>query len=288
MLGRWLGVPGFDTIQNLEEQEKHVKAMNAATRHDRKARMEEGHDDMVLRGTVVGNAQPLIDMDFHYPKVMKEFVASMRQKYKDHIIRRGIHSTDNEGRPISGLDPYEEHVLLLEMYDWERQNLASIAGELVKDHGAASVYGAGKVILFLPPKIFNLMPFFQNFYLDVRRALLNPWSTEGHHTKSWQKLRSVDELRQENLLTVKLDVLAKVVNYHLQSDGRQPLKNTPDGRDVESDPPAGQGLFNTIPEAPDKIVVFSGFPSSNQLILDVSQAMLCCPIIRMNTVVTGA
>ncbi|KIM64525.1 hypothetical protein SCLCIDRAFT_23540 [Scleroderma citrinum Foug A] len=65
----------------------------------------------------------------------------------------------------------------------------------------------------------------------------------------------------------KLDILAKVINYQLQSDDRQPLRNTPDGRDVESDPTWGP--FNTISEAADKIIIFSAFPSSNQSILDV-------------------
>ena len=95
----------------------------------------------------VRNAQPRNDMDFHYPKVMKEYVASIQQKYKDHIICHGIHSINNEGQPISGLDLYKEHMLLLEMHDWERQNLAGIASELIENHGAASVYGAGKVNL---------------------------------------------------------------------------------------------------------------------------------------------
>ena len=87
-------------------------------------------------------------------------------------------------------------------------------------------------------------------------------------------------------LTVKLDILAKVINYQLQSDGRQPLRNTPDGRDVESDPTWGP--FNTISEAADKIIIFSAFPSLNQSILDVSQTMLCHLIIRMNIIMTGA
>ena len=52
MLGQWLSVPGFDSVQDLEEQENHGKAMSAATQHDHKTRMEEGHNDMVLHGTV--------------------------------------------------------------------------------------------------------------------------------------------------------------------------------------------------------------------------------------------
>jgi len=76
---------------------------------------------------------------------MHQFIGIIQEKVKDCVVRRGIHSVDNQGCPISGLPYFLEHILLLSMYDWERENLAEIASELVEDRGAALVYGAGKV-----------------------------------------------------------------------------------------------------------------------------------------------
>ena len=69
-------------------------------------------------------------------------------------------------------------------------------------------------------------------------------------------------------MTVKTDILAKVVEYHLGSDGRQSLTHSNDGRDVLPD--SKFGTFEANPEQPDKIVIYSAFPSSNQVIFDVS------------------
>ncbi|EGO04149.1 hypothetical protein SERLA73DRAFT_148782 [Serpula lacrymans var. lacrymans S7.3] len=73
--------------------------------------------------------------------------------------------------------------------------------------------------------------------------------------------------RNTDSVTVKLDVLGKVLDYHLEQDGRQPVTAADNGRDIQPDD--HYGSFDLNPAEPDKIVVYSAFPTSNQAILDI-------------------
>ncbi|KAG1792547.1 P-loop containing nucleoside triphosphate hydrolase protein [Suillus variegatus] len=67
--------------------------------------------------------------------------------------------------------------------------------------------------------------------------------------------------------SMKLDVLAKLLKYHLESDGRQPLMMDESGRNLV--PNVAFTAGNTHSDDPDRIVVFSAFVTSNQAIVDV-------------------
>ncbi|KAG2134716.1 P-loop containing nucleoside triphosphate hydrolase protein [Suillus cothurnatus] len=69
--------------------------------------------------------------------------------------------------------------------------------------------------------------------------------------------------------SVKLDVLGHLVSYHLMEDGRPPVEMDKSGHTLVTNP-----LFEAFKSAtdatnPDRIVVYSAFPSSNQAILDI-------------------
>ncbi|KAG2064532.1 hypothetical protein BDR04DRAFT_1035000 [Suillus decipiens] len=67
--------------------------------------------------------------------------------------------------------------------------------------------------------------------------------------------------------SMKLDVLAMLLKYHLESDGRQPLTMDESGRNLVPNPAFTAG--NTNPDEPDRVVVFSAFVTSNQAIVDI-------------------
>ncbi|KAG6373968.1 hypothetical protein JVT61DRAFT_6134 [Boletus reticuloceps] len=96
--------------------------------------------------------------------------------------------------------------------------------------------------------------------------MLYPLTTEEGCTQ-WVKPAS-KEAWLDGRHTIKMEVLADIVSYHLKQDGARPLTVQHDGRHVS---PAN----NALPEADqypecDRIVVYSAFPSANPVIMDVS------------------
>jgi hypothetical protein len=96
--------------------------------------------------------------------------------------------------------------------------------------------------------------------------------------RSWTKPKSLEEWQTSpDTKSMKLDVLAKLIQYHLESDGRQPLMMDESGRTLVPNPAFTAG--NTSPNEPDRIVVFSAFVTSNQAIVDVRFMPDYCSIL---------
>jgi hypothetical protein len=95
--------------------------------------------------------------------------------------------------------------------------------------------------------------------------LLHPSCGSTHHT--WIEPKTIEEWKGK--ASVKLDALIQVLDHHLKEDQAIPLQVTPDGHTLEPSKeyirsPAQDGL------QPDKIVIYSEFPSSNPQIKGVS------------------
>ncbi|EIW75348.1 hypothetical protein CONPUDRAFT_66102, partial [Coniophora puteana RWD-64-598 SS2] len=242
-------------------------------------------------------------VNLYLPTMMK-WVREARRWFQPFVIRRTIDSLDNNGNPISGLEPYTTQIIELQMYRHERKNVRRIANALAqKKTKAGNVSHVSNHHLYLsclrivvycdsthgrsrggrrgtPPSCAC----FTNFYLEFRRSLLHPAMNSGE----WNP----PETREEWLsASVKLDILAKIADYHLEDDGREPLVHGTDRRSVvvpedirmSSPPPTDAtsaaseiqfcnsptdedgpvNLGGASPSKPDKIVVFSYFPSSN-------------------------
>ncbi|KAJ7936495.1 hypothetical protein B0H13DRAFT_1581511, partial [Mycena leptocephala] len=69
----------------------------------------------------------------------------IRDAFKGKVIRRTINSKDYDGSRIIRPKAYEEHMLLLDLYDSEIRNLDIIANELAQENEAGVQYGMGKV-----------------------------------------------------------------------------------------------------------------------------------------------
>lgn len=85
---------------------------------------------------------------------------------------------------------------------------------------------------------------------------------------SWTKPESLEEWNTGDMKSMKLDVLAKLLKYHLEADCRQPLMMDESGRNLV--PNLALTAGNTKSDEPDRIIVFSAFVVSNHAIMDVS------------------
>jgi hypothetical protein len=125
-----------------------------------------------------------------------------------------------------------------------------------------------RVCLRQTPQTKSLTIFFeQHFYINYRRSLthcrLNP-----NFGDYWRKPPSLDAWINSEERSVKLDILAQVVKYHLECDGQCPLLVDSDGQSLAANK-EHEADEETYLEC-DRIVVYGAFPSSNQAILDVS------------------
>jgi hypothetical protein len=94
--------------------------------------------------------------------------------------------------------------------------------------------------------------------------MLHPSCNPGHH--EWIQPETIEQWK--SMSSAKLDALVQIVQHHITSDNAAPLHMTDDQK-LEPDPeyvspPRPEGL------KPDKIVIYSEFPSSNPQITSVS------------------
>lgn len=242
IMGQLLGLPQFKDTTQLKNMNRELAA---AQRRDRKAQREAGVEGSMLRGVLVGTHNPEAAQEEYLP-AMKQWMGRMREWFSPAVVLRTLDSTDNTGNRILGLPSYHDHSLKIELLDWEMENLRSIARGYIHD---CPLIGMSK-----------------NFYVEFRRSILHPHMnpTDEH---SWTKPKSLEEWNGSPTKSMKLDVLAKLLTYHLESDGRQPLTIDESGRSLV--PNLAFKAGNTHPDEPDRIVVFSAFVTSNQAIVDI-------------------
>lgn len=76
---------------------------------------------------------PSASLETDYMAIMVNWIEEIRTRYAGMVIRRTLQSVDNEGKRISGLEPYNDIILLLNLYPSEMKNLEDIAGDLVEE-----------------------------------------------------------------------------------------------------------------------------------------------------------
>lgn len=67
------------------------------------------------------------DVDKNFRKMNATWMTVIRAKFEGFVIRRTVQSLDYEGKPISGLGPYEEHICVLNLHDHEYAALEKLA-----------------------------------------------------------------------------------------------------------------------------------------------------------------
>lgn len=145
-LGRVLGLENFSGDHD-ELAKQMDRELNAANRKERNARKKANSDqaETVVRGVLKGD-DTRVDVKSDYKDTLLKWIRKLREWYAGCVIRRTVKSIDNEGKRISGLDPYSEHPLVVDLYDWEMDNLDELGEELVKNNAArAARFASGQV-----------------------------------------------------------------------------------------------------------------------------------------------
>lgn len=108
-------------LSRAKREDKSVLAKNEGEARDALHRMVQGTQD---EGTLSG-AQMAVDQNFK--RKTAEWMTIIRAKYQGVVIRRTVKSLDYANRPISGLEPYEEHICMLKLHLHEYDALEKLA-----------------------------------------------------------------------------------------------------------------------------------------------------------------
>ncbi|KAG1829710.1 P-loop containing nucleoside triphosphate hydrolase protein [Suillus subalutaceus] len=243
-IGRCLGLELFGSSYD-DEALKMVRQLRAAAAKDRKRFKQGDRIAKIIMGTVKGDAD--IEVPSLYRSQMLTWIGIIRERFSGIVIRRTIWSVDYRGTRISGLAPFQEHNLLVKLYSHEVDNLERIAKDLVEEGGVrAAKFASGS-----------------DFYMRVRKALLHPSCNPGY---PWANPSNLDEWKKDP--SRKLDVLAQVIGWHQEQDGRLPLHIVDDILVASSaNPDVTADIADSLPC--DKMIVYCAFPSSYTQVLKV-------------------
>jgi hypothetical protein len=145
-IGRAIGLPGFreDAETNAELAEM-ARDVARAKREDRKMLLEREEDTRTALTRVfhgeqgelasVSAAQRAVDQNFRRVNAM--WMTRVRAKYQGSVIRRTGDSLDVHGNRISGLEPYIEHICMLELHTHEYDALETLAQKAMDDESLA-------------------------------------------------------------------------------------------------------------------------------------------------------
>ncbi|GBE89337.1 hypothetical protein SCP_1503450 [Sparassis crispa] len=240
-MGRLLKLLAF-AIENDDNALLMEREIRAAARRDRKVLKASGEDTHILN--IVhgkGKAAATINESEEREKIV-QWIEVIRHGFQGAVIRRTQASVDNEGQPISGLPPYIHLPLVVDLHQYELDNLDDIAKQMIEDGVVAkqAKYTSGK-----------------SFYLNIRRALTHPGC---NHEFEYELPNTLEDWR--NKPSKKLETLVEVLQHHLETDGAAPLAVTGPGLGNHPD----HVEFHPVAGSPDKIVVYINFPSHLPLI----------------------
>jgi hypothetical protein len=118
----------------------------------------------------------------------------------------------------------------------------------------------------------------QNFYLDIRKTLLHPWCVESNDENEKGITAAKTYEMYESARSAKLDSLVEILQHHLANDGASgitPTRQTEQALSLSQQQHQDQQQIQASPSPPDKIIVYSFFPSSFGLIKMVGHHFLC-------------
>lgn len=127
-----------------------TKDLNRAQARDRRAERQSDDAGDRLRALLSGEDVDQVASSTELAPKLRQWIPKIRDAFAPYVIRRTLNSVDHSGSKIFGLPPYEEHVMLLELRDWEKARLREITSELVDQGPITTLAGAGKVSVVYP------------------------------------------------------------------------------------------------------------------------------------------
>ncbi|KAH9019867.1 P-loop containing nucleoside triphosphate hydrolase protein [Lactarius pseudohatsudake] len=269
-IGKVIGLSGFkDDVHTNEELARMQRELAEARQEDKKIQLDHEAESLgVLHRTSHGEIEGPISVgekavEQKFQNVKAQWMKVVHERYHGAVIRRTVNSLDYLGNTISGLEPYEEHVCMLELHEHEYKALGDMAS-----HRFANIY---KYLRRLQREVS------EGFALPVR-----------NEKEQYQKLGSYEVYR--TIPSCKLDSLVEIINHHLTADDRpgiEPSRQRPLGAFLtpgapptqSPSPPSSplhqqqqQNKASLAHQTPDKIVVCSYFARSLNLIQRVLDA----------------
>jgi hypothetical protein len=120
--------------------------LNRARAQDRRTRDEDGNPQagIIVRGVLEGKSTSA-NLEMQQQTVTTTWMKLIREKFRGRVMRRTGSSKDNEGNFISGIAAPSEHLLLLDLYDWEREHLEQLANKMLESPNAGARLGSSEV-----------------------------------------------------------------------------------------------------------------------------------------------
>ncbi|KAI0681777.1 P-loop containing nucleoside triphosphate hydrolase protein [Cerioporus squamosus] len=251
--------------------EEYRKAYDKAKRKEgtlRKAGQGETRQakDLVRGKTPKGHLQgELAQASISWMNVLREI-------FSKSMIRRTVNSKDYLGRPISGLDPYQEHALILTPNEAEAECHEKLAEAIDNEEGSklevSTVEWARRKRRAAPTRCRARAA----FYLFHRQAGLHS-ALSKQPEYHWPRNEPYHEHRSS-----KIDAMLRIIQYHQTAPGLPPLTVTEEEGSNELVPnprygpldPAHPDRIHHIAQDPalgdDRIVVFLAFPKNNWVV----------------------
>lgn len=146
----------FTSADNADFNEMK-RDINRARVQDRKTR-DLDEDGVIIRGVIEGKNTPA-NLEQQQQMVTLKWMKLIREKFRGKVMRRTGNSKDNQGNRISGIAAPSEHLLLLDLYEWEREHLESMATKMLEAPNAGGKLGSSEVLTFNHLINFTLLKF---------------------------------------------------------------------------------------------------------------------------------
>ncbi|KAH9019722.1 P-loop containing nucleoside triphosphate hydrolase protein [Lactarius pseudohatsudake] len=289
-IGKVIGLSGFkDDVHTNEELARMQRELAEARQEDKKIQLDHEAESLgVLHRTSHGEIEGTISVsekavEQKFQNVKAQWMKVVHERYHGAVIRRTVNSLDYLGNTISGLEPYEEHVCMLELHEHEYKALGDIASQRL-----AKTYKSLRRLECEVSEGFAL-PLFYSFFQQcvLHPVFVHQRLEESQEKEEYEKLGSYEGYRA--IPSCKLDSLVEIVNHHLAADdkpGIEPSRQRPLGAFLtpgalapptqSPSPPSSplrqqkkQNKASLAHQTPDKIVVCSYFVRSLDLIQTV-------------------
>ncbi|KAH8986189.1 P-loop containing nucleoside triphosphate hydrolase protein, partial [Lactarius hatsudake] len=258
-IGKAMGIARFRDGNNDELKEMSTQIRRARFADKKALKNNEASTRTRLRGVLrsAEGTEAGYAADANYLKVNAQWMEVIRKKYEGLVIRRTAKSLDDTQQPIAGLEPYEEHTCILELYDHIRKTyyeaLESIAVKQLDDSSFTKRFSSEVRI---------------NFYINICRCLLHKVYA---NLADSSVMKNYEAYLKDPLC--KLDMLVEIVQHHLELDGalgKIPSRQLPGSQPPSPSSPAPQNEHQNPqshgPGMPDKIIIYSFFATSFPLI----------------------
>jgi hypothetical protein len=125
-----LGIAEFDGPKAYSVYCEMEKKLRSATAKDRNWVKKHGDDKSTL---IAAEKDGGHQSTGKFQKEMRRYVEIFRKAFQGAVVRRSLlQSVDNTGARVSGLEPYKEDFLRVDLYPHEMENLEKVASNMAK------------------------------------------------------------------------------------------------------------------------------------------------------------